>query len=112
MTAPTIIDIPHRLGKAEAKRRMKARIGELPAHIPGGTAEVRADWPGEDRMTVDVAALGQSVSATLDVEESIIRVTLVLPLMLGLFAGKIAEIVRAKGSALLLGDDSARQPPA
>ena len=97
MTAPTIIEIPHRIGKAEAKRRMKARIGELPAHIPGGVAEVRADWPAEDRMALDVKALGQSVSATLDVEEAVIRVALVLPPMLGLFAGKISEIVRQKG---------------
>lgn len=109
MTPPTIIEIPHRLGKEEARRRMKARIGELPAHIPGGVAEVQADWPSEDRMALAVKALGQSVSATLDVEESVIRVVLVLPPMLGLFAGKIADIVRQKGSTLLLGDDTSRR---
>jgi hypothetical protein len=105
MNNATIIELPHRLGKEEARRRMKSRIGELPSHIPGGVADVSASWPGEDRMALDVKALGQSVSATLDVEETVIRVALVLPPMLGLFAGKIADIVRQRGSTLLLGDE-------
>jgi hypothetical protein len=105
MATPTIIEIPHRLGRAEAMRRIKSRIGELPAHIPGGAAEVHATWPAENCAVLDVKALGQSVSATLDIEETVIRVALLLPPMLRLFAGKIAEIVQRKGSTLLLGGD-------
>ncbi len=54
-------------------------------------------------MAVDVKAMGQSVSATLDVTDAAIRVSLILPPMLSFFSGKIADIVRAKGSTLLLG---------
>ncbi|TVV76854.1 polyhydroxyalkanoic acid system family protein [Sphingomonas solaris] len=105
MSNPTIIDIPHKLGRDEARRRMKARIGELPAHIPGGVAEVKAQWPGEDRMALEVKALGQAVSATADVADDHIRVSLILPPMLAMFGGKIAEVVARKGGTLLLGQD-------
>ena len=103
MANPTIIDIPHDLGREEAKRRMRARIGELAGHIPGGMAEVASSWPAEDRMAVDVKALGQSVAATLDVGDTAIRVSLMLPPLLGMMAGRIAEVVQRKGGALLLG---------
>ena len=98
------IDVPHKLGKAEAKRRMQARIGELASHIPGGAAQVHSAWTGEDRMELKVEALGQKLSATLDVEDKVIRVALNLPLMLSFASGAIEAAVRSKGKELLLGD--------
>jgi hypothetical protein len=103
----TQIDLPHTLGREEARRRIKARIGELPGHMPGGAAEVRSSWPDEYRMALDVAALGQSVSAMLDIEESRIRISLELPPMLRFAAGAIEAAIRRKGDSLLL-----RAPPA
>ena len=104
MASPVTIDIPHRLGRAEAIRRMHARIGELPDHIPGGVAAMDVAWPAEDRMTLGITVLGQSVSATIDVGETVIRVSLLLPPLLAMMSGKIAEIVRRKGGTLLLDD--------
>jgi hypothetical protein len=103
MTPPTVIDIPHTLGREEAKRRMTTRIGELPAHIPGGVAEVRSSWPGEYQMALEVAAMGQHLSATLDVQDRSIRVRLILPPMLSFMADAITTAVRDQGSQLLLG---------
>ena len=102
MTQPINIDIPHRLGREEAKRRLKSRVGELASHIPGGAAEVKTSWPGEDRMDLSVAALGQSVRALLDVEENVIRLRLQLPAMLGFMAGPIERAIRKKGAAALI----------
>lgn len=104
MTTPLVIDVPHTLGRAEAKRRMQTRIGELASHVPGGIADVRAAWPGEDRMALDVAALGQTVSATLDVRDDVVQVSLMLPPMLSFMSGAIAQGVRSKGADLLLGE--------
>ena len=103
----TQIDLPHELGRDEARRRMQARIGDLPDHIPGGIAEVRASWPGDYRMALEVAALGQQVSAMLDVEDRRIRISLELPLMLRFASGAIEAAVQRKGRELLLGDGSA-----
>jgi len=86
---------------------MQARIGELPGHIPGGVADVRSSWPEEYRMALEVAALGQRVSAVLDVEDRRIRINLELPPMLRFASGAIEAAVQRKGRALLLGDSTA-----
>lgn len=104
MASPVIVEIPHTLGRAEARRRIQTRIGDLGSRIPGG-AEVSSSWPSEDRMVLDIRAMGQSIGATLDVEETLVRATIVLPMMLSLMAGPIAEMVRHTGGTLLLSDD-------
>jgi hypothetical protein len=102
MAAPTIVDIPHGLGRVAARERLAARVGDLPGHIPGGIAEVRSSWPTPDRMVLEVMALGQSVTATLDVEDTVVRATFVLPAMLSFMAGAIKAAVRKRGEQLLL----------
>jgi hypothetical protein len=106
MAAPTVVEIPHQLGRAEVRRRMSSRVGDLGKRIPGGMAEVSSSWASEDRMLLDVVAMGQKVAATVDVEERVVRVTVVLPLMLSFMAGPIAAIVRKSGEDMLLEDGS------
>ena len=100
MNAPIVIDLPHSLGAAEAKRRLQSRIGELKDHIPGGAAEVQSSWAG-DRMDLRVSALGQDVSAKIDVLERSVRLELVLPPMLSFFGKQIEALIRRKGPELL-----------
>ena len=104
------IDLPHQLGRIEAKRRMQARIGELAGHMPGGVAEVRSAWPEEYRLALDVAAMGQQVAATIEVEERVVRLNLELPLMLSFASGAIEAMIRRKGGDLLLGAPAPDQP--
>lgn len=101
MTAPLVIDVPHRLGKASARARLRARVGELKDHIPGGMATVASSWPGEDEMALEVGAMGQTVSARLEVEETRVRVHLVLPAMLGFFSGMIGAAIKEGGTRML-----------
>lgn len=100
MSQPIVVDLPHKLGVAEAKRRMQGGIGKLKDHIPGGAADVRSEWDG-DRMNLAVTALGQAVNTRIDVQEKVVRVELVLPGMLGMFAGKIEGLLRRQGAELL-----------
>ena len=106
MSKPMIIDIPHNLGREEAKRRLKGRIGELSSHIPGGAADVRAAWPTDNRMTLSVDAMGQSVNTILDVEDTHIKLQLQLPAMLGFMSGVIEKAIRKGGAKVLLEDKS------
>jgi hypothetical protein len=103
-SSPTTVEIAHSLGKAEAKRRIASRIGELHKHIPGGMADVTSSWPSPDRLELRVVAMGQAVDATLDIEERLVRVRLMLPLFLSMMAGPIAALVRSRGEELLLSD--------
>ena len=99
---PTIVDIPHSLGRDIAKARLRANIGNLGAHIPGGVASLESSWPSADRMVVELVAMGQRLSATLDVSDTVVRVSFLLPGMLAFMADAISAGVRRQGSQLLL----------
>jgi hypothetical protein len=100
MTKPIIVDLPHSLGVEEAKRRLRGGIGRLKDYIPGPSADVRSDWEG-DRMNLAVTAMGQSVNSRIDVQERIVRVEVILPGLLGMFAGKIEAMLRRQGADML-----------
>ena len=99
---PVQVDLPHKLGREEARRRIAANIHKLEQQIPGG-AQVRSTWVG-DRLDMSVAAMGQSVEAQIDVQESHVRCTMMLPAMLAMLARPIEAALRKKGSDLLLDD--------
>ena len=101
MAQPVTIDVPHRLGRDGAKARLQARIGELAGHIPGGVAEVAHSWPAPHEMALEIGALGAQVSARLEVQDSIVRVHLILPAMLAFFSGMIGAAVKEGGTKLL-----------
>jgi putative polyhydroxyalkanoate system protein len=87
MSQPIEVDLPHNLGKDEARRRIANNVHRLTDHIPGG-AQVESGWTG-DQLNLRVQALGDSVQSTIDVEESKVRVKVLLPGMLGMFSGVI-----------------------
>jgi putative polyhydroxyalkanoate system protein len=99
MTQPIDVDLPHNLGKDEARRRIANNIHKLQEHIPGG-AQVQSGWSG-DQLNLDVAAMGQGVTATIDVMENKVHLKVLLPGMLGMFAGVIQSALQKKGSVLL-----------
>ena len=99
MTTPIQVDLPHELGAAEAKRRIDGGIGRLKDFIPGG-AEVRSAWIG-DRLGLQISAMGQEVNAQLDVQETIVRVEMLLPPALAFFGKAIEAALRRKGKDLL-----------
>jgi len=105
MSAPISVDVPHQLGAAEAKRRIGANIGSLTSHLPAG-AQVRSAWDG-DKMKLDVGVLGQQIPAELDVRESVIRVSVLLPPALAFF-GKAIEAGLRRSAPDLLEDRSKR----
>lgn len=100
MTKPIRVDLPHRLGAQEAKRRLQNGIGSLKDHIPGGSAEVSATWQDE-RMNLLVRAMGQDVRATIDVEETRVRLEVQLPPMLSFLATPIEALLKRKGTEML-----------
>jgi putative polyhydroxyalkanoate system protein len=99
MSQPIEVDLPHQLGKDEARRRIANNIHRLEEHIPG-KAQVESGWAG-DQLNLKVQALGDSVQATIDVEDSKVRVKVLLPGLLGMFAGPIQAALRKKGNVLL-----------
>ncbi len=105
MQKPIQVDLPHKLGRDEARRRIANNIHKLKEHIPGGSAQVDSQWQGDD-LDLAINALGQAVSAKIGVEETKVRVAVMLPGMLAMFAGPIEAMLNRKGADLLLEDKS------
>jgi putative polyhydroxyalkanoate system protein len=99
MTQPIEVDLPHKLGRDEAHRRIANNIHKLEQHIPGG-AQVQSGWAG-DQLNLDVAAMGQSVTATIDVMEDKVHLKVLLPPMLGMFSSLIHAALQKKGNLML-----------
>ena len=99
MSQPIQVDLPHKLGKEEARRRIAGNVHKLKDHIPGG-ADVQSAWAG-DQLRLDIGAMGQTVSAAIDVLEDKVHLQVLLPGMLGMFSGVIQAALQKKGSVLL-----------
>ena len=100
MQQPIKVDLPHKLGRDEARRRIANNIHKLQEQIPGGAAHVDSNWTGDD-LALTVHAMGQAVETRIGVEETKVRVEVLLPGMLALFAGPIEAMLQKKGNVLL-----------
>ena len=99
MSQPIDVDLPHSLGKDEARRRIANNVHKLEEHIPGG-AKVSSGWNGDQRL-LNIAARGESVNATIDVMDAKVHLKVLLPGMLGMFSGIVQAALQKKGSVLL-----------
>jgi hypothetical protein len=99
MSKPLVVDLPHRLGAAEARRRIERNTDRLADHIPGG-AQVSSAWAG-DRLDLSISAMGQDMRATIDIEETLVRLQVVLPPALSFFRAPIEALIRRQGTEML-----------
>ena len=99
MSNPIVIDLPHKLGREEARRRIEKGTGKIGEQMPGG-AQVESRWEG-DRLDLRVQAMGQDIRSTLDIQETIIRMEVMLPPGLAFFGNGIAALVKRQAEGLL-----------
>jgi len=99
MSKAVTVDIPHELGRAEARRRVEAGFADLSRHL-GGLGEVSKSWEG-DRLSFDFATMGQTISGAIDVADRTVRLEVILPNLLALMAGKVQGRLKKEGQLLL-----------
>ena len=95
------VAIPHSLGRDEARHRMAARSGEIAGFIPGGLADVATHWPSADRMDMRIAAMGQQITGSIEIEDSAVVLSIDLPPALGFVEPMIRGVIAEKGQKLL-----------
>ena len=100
MSKPLVVSIPHRLGKAEAMRRLKSGLGNARANYNHLFAVQEETWTG-DRLQFRVSALGQVASGTIDVADDHVNLQVFLPWLLAKVAAAIQPLVRKEGTLLL-----------
>jgi hypothetical protein len=97
------VNIPHALGKDEARRRIDEGFGRMRQQTVGGIGSMltfQDRWEG-DRLHFEGGGLGQKLTGRLDVMADSVRVELDLPEILAALADKIAGRLRTEGQKLL-----------
>ena len=99
MSAPLVVSIPHSLGREEAMRRLKTGLARAAASVP--VLKVDEERWEDNRMIFRVRALGQVAAGQLDVDDTQVRVEVVLPWLLQRFAEAAQAAIRHRGNLLL-----------
>jgi len=98
---PLEVRIPHRLPPAEVRRRIDEAVVRARTQYAETVGPIEAAWETDDRMRVGLAAMGMQFNGTVDVRADELLVTLVLPGMAGLFAGRIQSGIEERLGGLL-----------
>ena len=100
MSKPLVVSIPHRLGKAEAVRRLKAGLSSVQSDFKHVFTVQEETWVG-DNLTFRISALGQTASGVIEVHEDHVQMQLQLPWLLHQIAVKAQGLIRKRGQLLL-----------
>jgi hypothetical protein len=101
MSKPLTVEIPHDLGREEAKRRVDAGFGRLEHQFGGsGLAKLEKHWSG-DRLSFQAQVLGQHLGGRLDVLAEAVHMELDLPPFLAMIAGSLRGRLQKEGQLLL-----------
>jgi hypothetical protein len=100
MSKPLVMSIPHRLGKAEAVRRLKSGPSSTAASFGQFFSIQEETWTG-DHLQFRLSAVGQAVSGSIDVAEEYVRLEVFLPWLLARLAETLRPLIRKQGTLLL-----------
>ena len=100
MAEPVVVTIPHKLGKAEAKRRLQAGFHNVRSTF-GEKFVVLDDQWADEHLDFRASLLGQTTTGTVDVADDHVRLEVQLPWVLSILANKAKELVRREGKLML-----------
>ena len=100
MSQPVVVTIPHKLGKQEAARRLKAGFGNVRSTFGEKFVVLKDDWAG-DHLDFRASLLGQTTTGTVDVADDHVRLEVQLPWILSLLANKAKALVQKQGKLML-----------
>lgn len=99
MSETITANIPHQLGREEAKRRVAEGMDNLADMIPGGVVSEKR-WE-QDAAFFTVEAMGQRMACRLDVVTEAVIATVELPGLLAPLAGTIQRKLEEYGPKML-----------
>lgn len=100
MSAPIAVSIPHRLGKAEALRRLKNGVGSVKSHVQGILSFEQEVWV-DDTLEFQLRGLGQTASGRIQVMDERVQIEVILPWLLQKFAERILPALKKETTLLL-----------
>ena len=103
MARPVTVNIPHSLGKDQARRRIDDGFGRIRQQMTAGMGGMLAfdeRWEG-DRLHFEGRGLGQTLTGRIDVRADSVEIQLDLPEMLAALADLITGRIQQEGQKLL-----------
>lgn len=100
MSQPLVVTIPHRLGREEAARRLKAGFSHARTNWSALMTMKEETWSG-DQLAFRIGALGQEAAGTIDVGEDNVRIEVELPWLIARIADKIRPVLQRETQAML-----------
>lgn len=100
MPQPLAVSIPHRLGKAEATRRLQTGLSSVRSRFGDKLSVMEETWTGE-HLDFRVAVMGQEASGQIDVAEDAVHLQVVLPWLLHIVAEKAKALIDRQGRIML-----------
>jgi hypothetical protein len=94
------VTVPHRLGKAEAVRRLNDGFDRTQGQLGPLITLERQAWEG-DTLRFRMRTLGQVAAGTIEVLEDALRIEVSLPWLLAKAAKRLLPVIR-DGATLLL----------
>jgi Putative polyhydroxyalkanoic acid system protein (PHA_gran_rgn) len=73
MTKPVVVQIPHRLGREEAVRRLQAGLGQARTSFGGQFVVVEENW-SQEHLDFRATVLGQTTGGMIDVADDHVRI--------------------------------------
>ncbi len=95
------VTIPHSLGSEEVRRRLQENSDQIGAGMPGGMVDITTSWPSENRMAMDIQAMGQTIAGHVDITETQVVFHVELPMALGFVKPMIESAIRDQGQKLV-----------
>ena len=94
------IDIPHKLSREIARKRIAEGFGKMRDQAIGNMVKFEDVWTG-DRLDFRARMLGQTVTGRVDVEDDNVHVEIDLPGFLAAIANKVKGKIAQGGHILL-----------
>jgi hypothetical protein len=92
--------IPHNLGKQEALRRLQSGLSRIEEHFSAAFVVQEQIW-SDYTLQFQIRALAQTVRGTIEVQDTQIKLDLMLPWLLARLATNIRQVVQKQGAGLL-----------
>jgi putative polyhydroxyalkanoate system protein len=94
------MSIPHRLTRAEARRRIEDGVAQLKRQYGGTLGNLDEHWTG-DTMAFTLTVTGVTLSGHVYVEDQVVRLDMPLPWPLAMLAGGVKQQIEQQGRKLL-----------
>jgi hypothetical protein len=100
MSKPITVNIPHQLGRVEARRRIDEGFADLARHLGGSAGALDKGWEG-DRLNFSLSSFGQSITGHVAVADAVVTVEVLLPGFLAMIAERVRGTLQKEGQLLL-----------